>query len=210
MEIHRLTNMKEGYSVELFNKLYKETEQLRKSLAYNIDPRYYGVSKDIIVSWFDDKFIHVFNKHCDNKDPDVLKGFIINSLQTFKYRILRKAYTKEADFYTSAIELEGENNLINYLPDKEDNTNGEIFFNLVLEFFKKELSDDAYLLLQLQLNPPPYLLNRIKKSNSNIPIKLILEFLGLEDINKNVKYIRELRKDILMATEKAKLVLNHA
>jgi hypothetical protein len=202
--------MKEGYSVELFNKLYKETEQLRKSLAYNIDPRYYGVSKDIIVSWFDDKFIHVFNKHCDNKDPDVLKGFIINSLQTFKYRILRKAYTKEADFYTSAIELEGENNLINYLPDKEDNTNGEIFFNLVLEFFKKELSDDAYLLLQLQLNPPPYLLNRIKKSNSNIPIKLILEFLGLEDINKNVKYIRELRKDILMATEKAKLVLNHA
>jgi hypothetical protein len=176
MEIHRLTNMKEGYSVELFNKLYKETEQLRKSLAYNIDPRYYGVSKDIIVSWFDDKFIHVFNKHCDNKDPDVLKGFIINSLQTFKYRILRKAYSKEGDFYNSAIELEGESNLINYLPDKEDNTNSEIFFNLVLEFFKKELSDDAYLLLQLQLNPPPYLLSRIKKSNSNIPIKLILEF----------------------------------
>jgi hypothetical protein len=200
--------MKDGYSVELFNKLYKETKQLRKSLSYNIDHRRFGVSKDIIESWFDDKFIHVFNKHCDNKDPDILKGFIINSLKTFKLRILRQAYTKQGEYYSNLIELEGESNLINYLIEEDDISNGDIFFGLILEFFKKELTEDGYLLLQLQLNPPPYILNRIKKSNSNIPIPLVLEFLNLENINKNIKYIRQLRKEISTTIEKAKLEFN--
>ena len=96
MEIHRLKPMKEGYSVQLFNDLYKQTSKLRKKLASQIDYRRYGVTPDIIESWFDDKFIYVFNKHFDNKDTDVLKGFIINSLQVFKYRVLRGAYSKEA------------------------------------------------------------------------------------------------------------------
>ena len=209
MEIHRLTPMKEGYPEDLFNRLYKETKALRKSLAYQIDHRRYGVSKDIIESWFDDKFIFVFNKHCQEKDPNILKGFIINSLQTFKYRVLRGAYSKESEmFYSNIVELEGESNLINYLVDKEDDTNADIFFSLVLEFFKKELPDDAYLLLQLQLNPPPFILNRIKKSNSTIPLDLILEFFGLENINKNIKYVRSLRKDIKLAIEKAKEEFN--
>lgn len=202
--------MVEGYSEELFNKLYQETSQLRKTLAWGIDNRRYGVSKDIIESWFDDKFIFVFNKHCKDHNPDVLKGFIISSLQTFKSRILRGAYSKKNEIYSSTIELEGEFNLINYLPDNSDISNKDLFFGLVLEFFNKELSSDAFSLLQLQLNPPPYILNRIKKSNSQIPLNLILEFFGLENIHKNVKYIRQLRKDITLATEKAKLELNPA
>ena len=210
MENHRLKPMVEGYSEELFNKLYQETSQLRKTLAWGIDNRRYGVSKDIIESWFDDKFIFVFNKHCKDHNPDVLKGFIISSLQTFKSRILRGAYSKKNEIYSSTIELEGEFNLINYLPDNSDISNKDLFFGLVLEFFNKELSSDAFSLLQLQLNPPPYILNRIKKSNSQIPLNLILEFFGLENIPKNVKYIRQLRKDITLATEKAKLELNPA
>ena len=208
MENHRLKPMVEGYSEELFNKLYQETSQLRKTLAWGIDNRRYGVSKDIIESWFDDKFIFVFNKHCKDHNPDVLKGFIISSLQTFKSRILRGAYSKKNEIYSSTIELEGEFNLINYIPDNSDISNGDIFFGLVLEFFNKELSSDAFSLFQLQLNPPPYILNRIKKSNSQIPLNLILEFFGLENVHKNIKYIRQLRKDITLATEKAKLELN--
>lgn len=210
MENHRLKPMVEGYSEELFNKLYQETSQLRKTLAWGIDNRRYGVSKDIIESWFDDKFIFVFNKHCKDHNPDVLKGFIISSLQTFKSRILRGAYSKKNEIYSSTIELEGEFNLINYLPDNSDISNKDLFFGLVLEFFNKELSSDAFSLFQLQLNPPPYILNRIKKSNSQIPLNLILEFFGLENVHKNIKYIRQLRKDITLATEKAKLELNPA
>lgn len=208
MEIHRLKPMEEDYPKELFNRLYKETESLRRSLAHQINPRRYNVSKDIIQSWFDDKFIFVFNKHFKDKDPDILKGFIINSLQTFKYRILRKAYSKEGEFYTNLIELEGDSNLINYIPDSNDLDSGDIFFNLVLEFFKKELSDDAYILLNLQLNPPPYILNKLPKSNSPIPVKLYSEFLNLPDNTNSYKYIKKLKKDIAITIEKAKLEFN--
>ena len=83
MELHRLKPMESGYDSQLFNKLYKETTQLRKSLARQIDSRRFGVSDDVILSWFDDKFMFVFNKHFKDKEVDVLRGFIINSLQTF-------------------------------------------------------------------------------------------------------------------------------
>lgn len=208
MEVHRLEPMKEGYSQELFSKLYKETESLRKSLVWGIDHRRYGVTKDVVESWFDDKFIFVFNKHCMDKDPDILKGFIINSLKVFKQRVLREAYSKKSVLYTNSIELEGEFNLINYLKDTEDISNDDLFFGLVLEFFKKELDTNSFTLLQLQLNPPPFILNRIKKSNSKIPTALVLEFFGLENVSKNVKLIRNLNKNISLAIEKAKKELD--
>lgn len=208
MEIHRLKPMKEGYSPELFNRLYKETEKLRNSLVHNIDHRRFGVSKDIIKSWFDDKFIFVFNKHFEGNTEGDLKGLIINSLQNFKYRVLRGAYTKQSEFYTSAIELEGESKLINYLPDSSDIDNEGIFMGLVTEFFKKELSDDAFMLFNLQMHPPLYILNRIPKSNSPIPLNLILEFFDLDDIHKNIKYIRRLKQEIQLATKKAREEFN--
>ena len=208
MENHRLKPMVEGYSEELFNKLYEDTRQLRKTLAWGIDHRRYGVTNDIIESWFDDKFIHTFNTYCKEKEPELLKGYIISSLQTFKNRVLRAAYSKKSELYSNTIELDNEYNLINYIPDREEVSNKDLFFGLVLEFFNKELSEDAFSLFQLQLNPPPYILNRINKSNSQIPLRLVLEFFDLADIQKNVKYIRQLRKDINLTIEKAKSELN--
>jgi len=203
MEIHRLKTMKDGYPVELFNSIYSQTSQLRKKLANQIDSRRYGVSPDIVESWFDDKFIFVFNKHFDNKSPDVLKGFIINALQTFKYRVLRNAYSKEADYYSSLVELEGESNLINIIPDVATNTES-IFLDLATAFMKDKLSDDAYLVFQIELNPPPFILNSLAKSNSHIPNDLLAEFLNLEPCNKTKKYISSLRKEIKLQTEIAK------
>lgn len=210
MENHRLLPMKEGYSLELFEKLYKETQPLRKKLAWEIDHRRYGVSKDIMESWFDDKFIFVFNKHFNNLEEGHLKGTIINSLKTFKLRILRKAYSTEGEFYSNTVDLEGSNMLINYLPDKSDITNEDLFLGIATEFMKKELSDNAYMLLSLQLNPPPFILNKLKKSNSSIPVDLILEYFSLDNISKNIRMIRELKKEISQAIEKAKLELNPA
>lgn len=198
MEIHRLTEMKEGYPKDLFNQLYSETKNLRRSLAYQIDSRRYGVTPDIIQSWFDDKFIFVFNKHFDNKEPDVLKGFIINSLKMFKYRILRKAYNGEGEFHTSVVELEGENELINVIPDRTFEPTQDVFYGLALEFMKKKLSDNAYVLFQVQMDTPPYILSRIKSGSSRIPNSLLAEFLGLEfeTERKTDKYIKSLKKEI--------------
>lgn len=206
MEIHRLKPMKEGYPQDLFNQLYKETKNLRRSLAYQIDARRYGVTNDIILSWFDDKFIFVFNKHFDNKEPDVLKGFLINSLKMFKYRILRKAYNGEGEFYGSCVELEGESNLINIIPDNSFRKTEDIFYNLALEFMKEHLSENAFLLFQIQLDPPPFILDQIKSSNSRIPNHLLAEFLGidLETENKTERYIKGLKKEINCTVKKAR------
>lgn len=209
MEIHRLTTMKDNYPVELFNKLYKETKSLRKSLSYQIDHRRYGVTQDVIESWFDDKFIFVFNKHFSDKDPDVLKGFLINSLRTFKMRILRKAYNCKGEFYGSCVTLDGEYDLINIIPDDNSNDNSSVFYNLAMEFMKEKLSDNAYLLFQIQIDPPPYIINRLEKSNSRIPNKLISEFLNIDVTPEADKYISNLKKEINNAIKSAKEYFNN-
>lgn len=210
MELHRLRPMKEDYSVELFNRLYKDTENLRKSLAYQIDARRYNVSPDIIKSWFDDKFIFVFNKHFDNKDPDLLKGFIINSLRTYKYRILRKAYSQEGLFHSSLVELEGEKSLVNIIPDSSESNTESVFSDLLREFMKSKLTDNAYILFELQLDPPPYILKRIKNHNSRIPNELIADYLGINlgDEHSTERYIKSLKKQINKTIKSAKEVFS--
>ena len=210
MEIHRLTQMKEGYLVDLFNKLYKETESLRRSLSFQIDHRRYGVTQDIIKSWFDDKFIFVFNKHFQDKEPDILKGFLINSLRTFKMRILRKAYNGEGEFYGSCVTLDGEYDLINIIPDTDKGDNESVFYNLAMEFMKKKLSDNAYLLFQIQIDPPPYIMSRVENCNSRIPNKLIAEFLNIDnDLDEADRYIKSLKKEINNAIKSAKEYFNN-
>jgi len=205
MEINRLKPMRQGYPEHLFNQIYKETKPLRKKLSRSIDTRYYGVSTDIIESWFDDKFILVFNKHFDDKEPDLLKGFIITSLLRFKNRILRKAYMGEGEFYSSRIELDSEFSFINFIPDEDTMlSEHDIFLDLSIKFMKSKLSDDGFLLLKTQLNPPPFILDKIKTSNSKITLKVLLDFFDLTDNNKNRKYITQLKKDIEIAKEKAK------
>jgi len=195
MEIHRLKPMKEGYDVQLFNKLYKETEALRTLLTYQIDSRRYGVTPDIIKSWFDDKFIFVFNKYYGEITEGQLKGRIINALKTFKFRMLRKAYSKY-NLYNNEVRLEGENHLINIIPFEEEISNHELFLELALTYLKKNLCDDALLVLEIELNPPKYILNKITTSKTKIPAKLIAEYLDLEPTRDSSLYINDLRSEI--------------
>lgn len=199
MEIHRLQPMKPNYPKELFEKLYKEVRPLIKALAYQIDNRRYGVSRDVIESWFDDKFIFVFNKHFDNKEPEVLKGFIINSLRTFKYRVLRKAYSKEADYLTSVVNIGDDDYLMNIIPDDSLRDTHSIYYDLMDQFMKDKLSDNAYILLSVQLNPPPYILSQLNKQNSRIPDNLLSEYLGV-----SVRVIKNLKSEISKAIKSAK------
>ena len=203
MEIHRLIPMKVGYDELLFNKLYKETEALRNLLTYQIDHRRYGVTSDIIKSWFDDKFIFVFNKYYGEIEEGQLKGRIINALRTFKFRMLRKAYSKY-NIYNNIVRLEGENRLINIIPLKTETTEHEIFLELALKYLKKNLCDDAFLVLELELNPPTYILNNLKSYKTKIPAKLIAEYLDLEPTRDSSLYITDLRSEINHCTEQAK------
>jgi len=203
MEIHRLLPMKEGYDEQLFNKLYKETEALRNLLTYQIDNRRYGVTQDIIKSWFDDKFIFVFNKYYGDIEEGQLKGRIINALKTFKFRMLRKAYSKY-NIYNNEVRLEGEHNLINIIPIDNEISNHELFLELALKYLKKNLCDDAFLVLEIELNPPPFILDKLKSSKTKIPAKLIAEYLDLEPTRDSSLYVNDLRSEVFYWVEEAR------
>jgi len=207
MEIHRLISMQPGYDKELFNRIYKETENLRKSLTFQIDPRRYGVTKDIIESWFDDKFIFVFNKYYSKVNNDVLKGMIINALKVFKFRVLRKAYSK-FNIYEHSVSLDGELSLINIIPLNEELTDHELFLEMAIKYLKSNLCDDAFLILNLELNPPPYILYKIKSPKTKIPAKLIAEYLDMEKSKDSISYVNDLRSEINFWVNQARVHFN--
>ena len=78
-----------------------------------------------------------------------------------------------------------------------------------MEFMKEKLSDNAYLLFQIQIDPPPYIINRLEKSNSRIPNKLISEFLNIDVTPEADKYISNLKKEINNAIKSAKEYFNN-
>lgn len=195
--------MQKGYDEELFNQIYKQTSQLRNSLIYSIDHRRLGITKDILKSWFDDKFIYVFNKYYGEKEPNILKGYIISSLMTFKKRVLIKAY--EDNIYQNQVTIDSEYDLINIIPDSSEPTHDETVVGIIIDFMKNHLTTNAYELFRVELNPPPYLLQRLKNSNSKIPIPLLIEFFNLCNNQQTYNYIRKLRREIQEATYKARL-----
>jgi hypothetical protein len=195
MELHRLKPMKAGYDEKLFNKLYKETEDLRRSLVYQIDPRRFGVSSDIIKSWFDDKFIFVFNRYFGEYDEGRLKGYLINSLKTFKLRILRKAYSKY-NIHPNEVRLDDDYGLINIIPIESEISESDLFLEMALSFLKEKLSLDAYTLLQLELNPPLYITSKMDNPKTKIPAKLIAEYFELSPDKDSISFINMLRGEI--------------
>ena len=194
MELHRLKPMQEGYDEALFNDLYLKTKGLRENLVYQIDESRFGVTKDEIRSWFDDKFIFVFNKYFGKMEPDILKGYLINSLKTFKLKVLRRSYQLNNAINLNTICLD-DLSMFNTIEDSRDE-HSELLYGLATEFLKNTLSREAWDLLQLQLNPPLFILSKMKNPDSRIPGKLILEFLGEDLTTSNLNLIKMIRQEI--------------
>jgi len=115
-------------------------------------------------------------------------------LKTFKFRMLRQAYSKY-NIYNNEVHLEGEHNLINIIPLEDEISDHELFLELALKYLKKNLCDDAFLILQIELNPPPFFLESVSP-NKKIPAKLIAEYLDLDQDPDGVSYIKDLRSEI--------------
>lgn len=208
MENHRLKDWPVTYDIDLFNKIYHEVQPLKKKLVSQMDPRRFRVDRTIIDSWFDDKILFVYRKHHEEMDPDVLKGYVINSLKTFQLRALRKAYTQDMLFHTSIAPLEGEDELINRIPDKVDSGENPLL-DEATSYLKKKLSSDAFFVLSIELNPPPYIITRIPKSTAKIPSHLIAEYIGMPDEQKSIRHINKLRKEIKAVTKMAREYFNN-
>lgn len=190
MEEHRLRPMKDGYNEKLFNQIYKETKPLRKKLASEIDSRRFGVDYYEVLSWFDIKLIHAFSRYEKKYDENVLRGFIIRSLQMFKYRILRMAYSQKFEMYQKTQDIDEIGGIEN-LSQKETENNP--LLDVAFDFLKSHLSSEAFTLLQLEIHPPLYILKKIDNPK-RIPDNLIIEFF---DLGENAAaYLNKLRKEI--------------
>lgn len=199
MEENRLKPMPQGYDEHLFNTLYKKTEPLRKKLASEISWNRFGVDYQEGLSWFSVKFLHVFNKYYGKKEPDLLLGDLINSLKNFKYRIMRQAYTVK---YSQNITRVGcttilENEQTYTITDEAENHER---LKQIKSFLKQNLSENAYTLFKLQVDPPFYFINKLRTqeipSLHKIPDRIICEYLGLEVNDKTSKYLSSLKKEI--------------
>lgn len=199
MEIHRLREMVE-HDPKLFNELYQKTKNLRRSLARQIDHRRYGETPDVVLSWFDDKFIYVFNKYYGEPENIVL-GKIINALTLFKNRILRKAYTTNAEFHMSCVSIDDDEYTFNRIPDQTFDSRKEELLERIHQYMKENLSSDAFTIFQAEYDQPEYISSRIKP-NKRVPTKLLAEFFDLAD-DKSIRYVNKLRKEVQYAIQRA-------
>lgn len=209
MEENRLTPMGE-YDPKLFNELYKSTSQLRKKLAYQIDSRRLGVDYQEILSWFDVKFIFVFNKYVKTHEKEELKAHLIKALQFFKNRILRKAYSK-SNIHNSMIDIEEVYSLKETHIEHEYDER-QLFLGLIMEFMENSLSSEAYRILEIELNPPLFILNELSKTNystTKIPSSIIADYLGWGISKEAVQRVESLRKELRQAINEARMYFNN-
>lgn len=206
MEENRLKPMREGYDEKLFNTLYAKTKALRRKLTSEIDYRRFGVDYYEVLSWFDVKFIFIFNKYWGTMTDDILLGHLIKGMQFFKCRILRSAYTIKHTQFILSVE-----DVLEIAQEEVDNPwedKREEMVNEVLTFLKKNLSENAYSLLDIKLNPPPYIQKRLTeegiKSFNKIPNSLFMEYFELGISSESKKFLDDLNKEIIQATILAK------
>lgn len=202
MEEQRLKPMAPNYDEQKFNRLFKRTEGLRRKLTGQIDCKRFGVESKDILSWFSVKFIYAYNKYYEHEEG-VLLGHLIKSLELFKFRILRKAYTqKMSQSLTVPFDPIHEVSLV------EETESPDYYYTKFMNFIKGSISDNSYIIMETQFNPPPYILRRLKEEGieniHKIPDAILCEYFSIETSKEGLKFITSCKKEIKEGIEKAK------
>lgn len=202
-ELHRLKPMQEVYDVNLFNRLHKICCPVIKKLSKQVDCKRFNLSQDIIVSYFWDKMLFVFNKYYGTCSEEHLKARILSSLSTFKNKLLRSAYTEQAEYNQQLFKLDDLfEDSKEFIDDEEQTAQKSHLMELVNNYMKEKLSSDAYLVFEAITTPPPYIKERVK-DGARITNLLLVEFFDMPRNKSSVRYLSELRDDIQYWTEKA-------
>ena len=122
--------------------------------------------------------------------------------------MLRNAYTKASEYYQS---LERLDDLFDdskeLVDDSEETARKEEELSILYAYMKRKLSPDAYLIFELQLDPPAFIREQLKGDNSRISNMLFLDFFELNRTKSNATFISKLRQEIDTYIEKAKTEL---
>lgn len=202
-EIHRIKEFTD-YNRDQFEKLYKLCRPLVRNLSRSIDSRRFNVSQDIIQSYFWDKFLYVYNKYQHKYDEERLKATLLTSLQVFKNKLLRNAYTKQAEFNQelTSLDILFDNNK-EYLDDTEDTEYKQELSDRFNQFMMDNLTPDEYLVFRIELDPPPFFTERIIQSHGKLSILHLVDFFELPRNGKSQTILTNMRKHIKETLEKA-------
>lgn len=204
-ELHRLKTMPENYDVNLFNQLYRVCKPVIRNLVKQIDCRRFNVTPDIIQSYFYDKMLYVFSRYQGTCSKDHLQAKILLSLATFKKKLLRAAYTDEAE---NNLELKHWDDLFDGDKELEDDSEEakekEDKLKTIEEYMKKHLSPDGMLLFGVLMDPPPYIKEYRGNGNGSITLMSLIHFFDMPKNRSSLKFMGELRRDVEYWIERAK------
>lgn len=208
-EIHRLTEMPENYDRELFNRLYRVTRPVIRNLVRQIDHRRFNVTPDILASYFDDKFLFVFNKYQGTCSEDHLQANILRALGTFKNKLLRNAYGAKAEYNQSLTSMEDLLDNNKELEDDSEETEAkEEHMRMIETYMEEHLSPDAFLIFKLTMDPPEVLI-ATEDRGKRISNVAFVDFFELPRTKSSVKFIADLREDITYWIHKAQEELKY-
>lgn len=204
-EIHRLRQMPDNYNVQLFNKLYRICKPVIRNLVRQIDCRRFNLTPDIIHSYFVDKMLYVFSKYYGTCSDEHLQAKILLSLSTFKNKLLRAAYSEEAEANLEMQKLEDLfDNDKELLDTAEEDRHKEECLQQIEGYMKQHLSDDAFLVFKVLMDPPEFVKMYPGNGQGNITSVSIVKFFELPSNRSSIRFITELRRDIDYWIEKAK------
>lgn len=213
MEEHRLKDLPEDYNPQLFNQLYKELIPLKRKLASNFDySRFKGATYQDLLSFFDIKFIHTYNKYYCVKGlpPNLVRAHLIRALSNYRNRLLKVSYHEEN--LIKPISSDDVENFDNLFEDKNLKDNRNIYLGLLYSFMQQRLNNPiAYDLFHIELYTPQALLPFVIMVGRNkiIPTWVLCEYLdipedqvGIIDMNE---YFTKCRIKIKRVLEEAKV-----
>lgn len=202
-ELHRLTEFTH-YDPKQFNRIYKKCRPLMKKLVKQVDARRYNVTEDVIFSYFEDKFLFVYNKYQDQYDEERLKATILSSLSIFKNKLLRSAYSQQAEFNQDLASFEDiHESGKEWVDDKDEVEMREDIHHRFHQYMQDHLTPDEYLVFVTQLDPPPYIKERM--TQGRVSVEHLIDFFGLPRNKRSVTMITEYRhhiKEVLAQAEK--------
>lgn len=203
-ELNRIKEVRE-YDEKQFNDLYKIVMPYIKRLSYNIDERRLNITKDLVQSYFLDKFLYIYNKYHEVYEFEQLKANILAGLKRYSYRLMREGYTQRSQFNQSLVSFE--DLFDDSKEDIIDDPNSEFHLELIREFMKVRLTPDEYLIWRVVIDPPHFFFERMKKSKGKLSISHLMDFFEFPRNRASYKYFSNVLSKINDTQEEAKVTL---
>ena len=203
-ELERLKDLGD-YDIIEFNKLYKVCTPLIKRLTANIDNRRQNVSKDIVKSYFWDKFLYIYGKYHNQYEYEQLKASLLVGLKKYSYKLMREGYSMKAGFNQSLVSFEDlfDDSKEDIMDEPNDS---DYQLNLLNDFMRSRLTPDEYIIYQIILDPPPFIKVRMEEeSKGKLSILQIIDFFEFERTRRVYRYLNDMKTKVLLTLKEAKL-----